>query len=123
MSGNYFEKRMAEINNAHAVAAGFPEIKVLPLGELRYLEHAAFIQEPGVYFLWKRDELVYIGQSACIAERIYQHTLNASRKDGWTRGRPIDFDLPTALPVPWPYQLAVEAVYLRAYRTPENRKR
>jgi hypothetical protein len=83
--------------------------------------------EPGVYFLWLGGDLVYIGQSRSVGERVSHHRLNRDNSRDVTTskvwGRPIEFDAQTWLAVPWPYQLAVEAAYIERLLPIENRRR
>lgn len=60
----------------------------------------------GVYFLWDADwNLAYIGQSRNIAKRVQRHKVEP----------PAAFQYATALRVPIPWQLAVEALYIAEY--------
>jgi hypothetical protein len=57
----------------------------------------------GVYFLWSPlAELVYIGQSRDVAKRVAMHKKNP----------PANFDRATYIRVPYPWQLAVERLYI-----------
>lgn len=106
-----------------SIGTDFPEINIWPIEALQQLTDGEEVKGPGVYFLWLGATLVYIGQSSDVRCRIEQHCINRTGVLGRVWGRVINFDRSTGIAVPWPYQLAVEAVYLRAYHTPENRKR
>jgi excisionase family DNA binding protein len=81
----------------------------------------------GVYFLWRSGKLVYVGQSEDVDYRVWQHIQNRENAKDFTTskvfGRPMEFDAQRWLPVPWPFHLAVELVYIRTYRPVENRRR
>jgi excisionase family DNA binding protein len=110
----------------------WPAIELLPIGQLRLLPDPLtrddmYACEPGVYFLWLGGDLVYIGQSRSVGERVSHHRLNRDNSRDVTTskvwGRPIEFDAQTWLAVPWPYQLAVEAAYIERLLPIENRRR
>ena len=48
--------------------------KVLTLDQLRGLPRVCYgIREPAVYFLWEGPQLIYIGQSEKVCDRVAQH--------------------------------------------------
>lgn len=59
----------------------------------------------GIYFLWKGDDLAYIGSSLNVKVRVAQHA--RSKKIGFTKAR--------YLPIPFPWHLSVEAAYIDRY--------
>lgn len=83
-----------------------PFIELLPLSDLRLLPRV-IPTEPvsGVYFLWDSDRLVYIGQSKNVAKRVATHKVRP----------PAKFGMATYLSIPYPWQLAVEALYIETY--------
>jgi hypothetical protein len=57
-----------------AMSRCYRRFKVLPLDQLRGLPAALpSTARSGVYFLWFGPELVYIGKSVCIGDRIFYH--------------------------------------------------
>ena len=42
------------------------------------------ISTPGIYFLWLRNKLRYIGQSKNVWSRVYQHSTNGIKFDSWS---------------------------------------
>ncbi len=96
----------------------FPNIQILPVPVLRALMDPMVVTGSGVYFLWLADDLIYIGQSECVAGRVSHHRQACQN----VFSRSFYFDVATAMPVEWPYHLAVEAAYIRAYPTKGNRK-
>jgi hypothetical protein len=65
----------------------------------------------GIYFLFDGDELVYVGQSVYITERIRQHI---RKRTPFTHFGSID--------VPWSLSLSVEIAYIHALRPRLNRR-
>lgn len=63
----------------------------------------------GVYFLFKEDELVYVGQSKDCYSRIDSHRKNGRK-----------FDLATVMPLDTQFVGQVEKALIKAYRPPEN---
>ena len=90
----------------HAAVWCPPSVTILPLSTLRSLPQVcAAEQVSGVYFLWNRDRLVYIGQSKNVPKRVASHRVKP----------PTFFDWSTYMSVPSPWQLAIEALYIEAY--------
>lgn len=88
-----------------------PAYAALSIEELRALpEVGKAAKVCGVYFLWMGDELAYIGSSANVRSRVGGHC-----SDPKTR-----FNRATYLAVEWPWQFAIEAIYIRAYRPQGN---
>jgi hypothetical protein len=95
------------------------EASALPLDQLRALPSGEAPWEPGVYFLWSLAELLYVGQSRYLLERLSRHV---RVRDGILRGKAIPF-------THWTYLLAaedeidsLESVYIRGYLPPFNEK-
>lgn len=63
----------------------------------------------GVYFLFKEDEMVYVGQSKDCYGRIEAHRTNGRK-----------FDLATVMPLDMQFVGKVEKALIKAYRPPEN---
>jgi hypothetical protein len=85
---------------------------VLPLDQLRgLLEATEDTQGAGVYFMWLRSRLVYIGQSNCIAYRLDQHIWKPRTRVTWLR---VDDET---------WRKIYEAGYVRHYAPPFNRTR
>lgn len=86
----------------------FREYQPLPLEDLRQLPAVdAMARFSGVYFLWGADgrQLVYIGQAKDIAKRIAGHRAKP----------PAPFYRATYLRVAYPWQLAIERLYIDRY--------
>jgi hypothetical protein len=95
-------------------------IEILGIEELRALpgDTGDSIDVCAVYFLWKGADLLYIGQSACLENRIYAHE---RRRDGYHAGAQIEFDSFTFLVVGLDAIDATETAYIRAYWPPHNK--
>ena len=78
-----------------------PEIQFPPLDEL---------QQPGVYFLLSRGEIVYVGQSVDMRRRIGQHFSDYSKR----------FDAVRFFPCKPEQLIAWEKRCIRAFRPPLN---
>lgn len=72
---------------------------------------------PGVYFLCKGDEVVYVGQSVVPHSRIHQHA------GGFSEGAQKDFDRAYMIPVPRERLSQVEGAFIRALRPKYNADR
>lgn len=104
-------------------------IEILPLEQLRALPEADEF-DSGIYFLWRGDELLYIGKSRTITDRI-QRLTQARRGSPLYRSthKAVPFDRHTAL-VLEKGQFAEpgldtklqlhERAYINAYRPPYN---
>jgi hypothetical protein len=107
----------------------------LSLEQLRDLTDAEAADGSGVYFLWRGDDLQYIGQSRCVGTRVYQHKVAFLYGKFWSRPvTRIQFDRATFILIDGPpyfdtpeeskafYRklLQTEAVYVTLYRTPFN---
>lgn len=92
----------------------WPKIAILSLEALRALPAlTAKDTGTGVYFLWDANEdLAYIGQSRNVAKRIARHQVEP----------PVAFQTATLMEVPFPWQLAVEQLYIEAYGQPGQRE-
>lgn len=88
---------------------------VLPLDRLRTLPEAK--AEPGIYFLWRGPQLLYIGQCDSMDRRIQVHFL--CRK-GKRQGRYYPYTRHTAMPFPEEGLDSIEYPYIQAYRPPYN---
>lgn len=83
-----------------------PAVQLLAREELEELpEIGRNAKRPGVYFLFRDDVLVYIGSSTDVRGRVGCHDLY----------RHVQFNKATFLAVPWPWHMAVEALYIRRY--------
>lgn len=78
-------------------------IKVLPLEQLRELPEAG-PYDGGIYFLWLKNELVYIGKSRQVQERIAQLKRDAVYARLVDMPRPRPFDRHTCLIVDAPME-------------------
>lgn len=122
-------KRVGMCEDCHAEATSFD---VLELDQIKALNTDDDCS--GVYFLWDRDVLQYIGQSMCIGNRINDHS--RAYNYGTLRSSPtkqIKFDKVTCLPInDKPYldakqldkvrnwMLIRERAYIEKYRPPFN---
>jgi hypothetical protein len=79
-------------------AQQYSHIRVLSLEELRALPGPAEF-DSGIYFLWRTNELVYIGKSRNLCQRAYyQATVNRYAPFHVSRtAKPIAFDCMTCL--------------------------
>lgn len=78
-------------------------IKVLPLEQIRELPEAG-PYDGGIYFLWLKGELVYIGKSRQVQERITQLKQDARYARLVDAPRPRPFDRYTCLVVDEPME-------------------
>lgn len=94
------------------------------IGDAEYLK--ALSELPGdamafdglcVYFLWRKEELLYIGQSAYLSSRLYHHE---RARDGLGVGRRIPYDRVTYLEVQFDEMNRVEIDHIEAYSPPYN---
>lgn len=93
--------------------------------ELRELPSGDPPDEPGIYFLWADDALLYIGLSMRLCDRLHRH---ARIRDGFLGGKEIPFTRHTFMEIPlgkfltdWPLR-KVESAYIRAYLPPFNQQ-
>lgn len=95
-------------------------IEILSLDGLRALpsDTGDLIDVCAVYFLWRGDELLYVGQSACLENRIFSHE---RRRDGYQAGVQIPFDRFTFLQTGKEAIDATETTYIQAYWPQYNR--
>lgn len=94
---------MTNVLIAGYVPAGF---RVLGLTTLRACMRVdAKAAQCGIYFLWNKAELNYIGSSLNVRSRVAQHT----------RAKKIAFTQARYLPIPFPWHLSVEAAYIDRY--------
>ena len=88
------------------VSWGAPAYVPMPLEQLRELPKVGRRSNvPGVYFLWYCKKLVYVGSSKHVLSRVSTHCKYA----------PVRFDAATFLAVDWPWQFAIEAIYIGHY--------
>jgi hypothetical protein len=85
-------------------------LTAIQLADLAEVSH--FACGAGVYFLWLEDSLVYIGSSANVNARVRNHELLGG----------IRFDRATFMRVEWPWQMAIELLYIDEYAPPKNRQ-
>jgi hypothetical protein len=88
-----------------------PDFKPLTLDEARalpVLDRSAI--RAGVYFLFLANDLMYIGSSINVWQRVLTHDLYKT----------AIFDTARFLAVPWPWNIAVEALHIRALAPIEN---
>lgn len=93
---------------------------MMKLSELKALpsDTGDLIDVCAVYFLWQGEELLYIGQSACLENRIFAHE---QRRDGNHAGDPIPFDSFTFIQVGIDVIDETETTYIRAFWPPHNK--
>jgi len=88
-----------------------PEFHVLSLEKIRRFRRIDLgALRPGVYFLFTGSQLQYIGSSINVRIRVTAHL----------HGKRFPFDRATYLPVPSPWHLSVEAMYIQYYRPDQN---
>jgi hypothetical protein len=114
---------------ADRIASTWAHIEIKPLEELRALKEADQF-ESGIYFLWGSDELLYIGKSRNLPDRIQR--LTQARRGSplyLASHKAVPFDRHTALvlaegPIAEPGLDAIlqlhERAYINAYRPPFN---
>jgi hypothetical protein len=97
-----------------------PMIDIMSLNELRALpgDTGDLIDVCAVYFLWRGADLLYIGQSACLENRVFAHE---RRRDGYHAGVQIPFDRYTFIQIGKEAIDATETAYIRTYRPPYNK--
>lgn len=91
--------------------------RVLPLDQLRSAGLRA--TGPGIYFLWRGPELVYIGQSLCVPDRLFQHQ---RARDGLASGKRMQFIRATSIPCAATDLTEIEYEYICTYGPPFNDK-
>lgn len=89
----------------------YPPVPLLNLDALRKLPEQRFSHAAGVYFVWRKETLYYIGSAFDFARRLKNHE---KIKEG---------DVVTCLTVNPPYHLAVEHEYIGTYWPVGNRKK
>lgn len=115
-----FQRKLAELRH----------IEVLPLDTVRQLPPAEPF-DAGIYFLWWKDDLMYIGKSANVLERLFrQSEVNKLTHHQFSQtAKCIHFDRHTCLVVErgqvksqrLDYQLRdLERAYIAAYEPPCN---
>jgi hypothetical protein len=88
-----------------------PAISILTIPELLALpEIGSNARRAGVYFLFAGHLIQYIGSSHNVRTRVLSHDFPHG----------ILFDKATYMPVQWPWQLAVEAMYIKHYKPSDN---
>lgn len=93
------------------VRVSCPSLVLLGKTELIELPVVSEYSRNGVYFLWKQAELLYVGQSVNIWDRMYQHGRTPKL---------ASYDKATWLYVDWPWHLAFEAAYIKELKPPMN---
>jgi hypothetical protein len=95
--------------------------ELLELEALRRLpDDVMTAEDPCLYFLWKGDELLYIGGTTQCCERISRHIRDRNYKSA-QNGRPVPFDRYTFLHVPDRFELwKLETEYQTRYDPPYN---
>lgn len=94
---------------------------LLELEALRRLpDDVMAVDEQCLYFLWGGDELLYIGASLQVSERISRHTRDRNHRSA-INGRPVPFDRHTFLEVASRRELwRLETAYQMHYDPPCN---
>lgn len=103
---------------------------ILSLDELRGLSSGEPPWDSGVYFLWRGQELLYVGMSKYLPDRLVGHALC---RDGLRTGKRIPFDQYTFIVFQvWVEEILdhtkleelrnLEATYIRQYLPPFNDK-
>lgn len=64
---------------------------------------------PGIYFLFKAGELIYIGKSRNMRKRVYEHKMTKR-----------DFDAVTYVEAPEAWLARLEAAYIAEFKPPQN---
>ena len=107
------------------------DVKILTLDELRVLPECGDM-DAGIYFLWRKDELLYIGKSRQICHRLVLH--DWSRMYGHSRAKKpkmIPYDRHTCIVVEsgrWIVDIdalnekmkPIERAYIAHYQPPFN---
>lgn len=127
----YVQRRLAELKrlcwqsrNGHKVLAPpdrtaildadhwpAPTIEILSIPQLLSLpEIGGNARRAGIYFLFAGELIQYIGSSRDVRTRVLGHDFQHE----------ILFDKATYMPVQWPWQLAVEALYISHYKPHGN---
>lgn len=90
-----------------------PPTALLSIDELRALPRRITYRAGGVYFLWRDDELLYIGRTFLFGQRIGMHEFKAQ----------IPFDSCSVIVCAEPLSREdLEQAYIRAFTPPYNRK-
>lgn len=101
---------------------GFERIEapkdIYPLDILRTVGAAEIPETSGIYFLWHGPQLLYVGQSSNLSNRIYSHSRAAGARHGLVKQ--IPFARCTFITCPEGYRFELETKYIRAYRPPYN---
>lgn len=90
---------------------------ILPLDQLRAIGDTAM--GSGIYFLWRRAELLYVGQSVEVPTRLETHR---RCRDGFLRGKAMAFDRATSMSCPAEAMTKLEYEYICTYGPPLNDK-
>jgi excinuclease UvrABC nuclease subunit len=106
-------------------------VTVLALSDMRLLPEEVGDYDSGLYFLWNKDALLYIGKAAQIVYRLYRHQrankYQAVRTGCWEKR--IPFDRYTCLVVSSELEitdrlrsalLEMESAYIARYQPPFN---
>lgn len=95
--------------------------ELLDIEALRKLpDDVMVVDEQCVYFLWKGDELLYVGASGEVSHRIGRHIRDRRFRSAQS-GVFIDFNRTTFLEVPDRRQLwEIESAYQHQYNPPCN---
>lgn len=90
-----------------------PSVSLLSIAEIERLPTPTErLTASGIYFLWRGDDLIYIGSSENVHQRITGH-INTGESE---------FTAATFLAVPSPWHLALEALYIRKFRPRLNKQ-
>lgn len=102
---------------------GWARVKVpthiLPLDMLRALPTGEPPDSGGVYFLWRGPQLLYVGLTRYLGERLFQHRM---ARDGMRAGKPIPFTRYTFKEMPDSEIEGFESDYILSYMPPYNDK-
>jgi len=95
--------------------------EILDLEALRNLQSDVMeVKDPCLYFLWKNDELLYIGGTTQSCDRIKRHIRDRNYKSA-INGRPVPFNCYTFLEVHDRFELwKLEEQYQKHYDPPYN---
>jgi len=97
-----------------------PSEELLTLEQLRALPRDDPHRETCVYFLWRGDDLLYIGQTKDLENRIEDHQFaELIPFEWWTYIACKHFDRCELTAI---HRVDLEAAYIRRYAPPHNRK-
>jgi hypothetical protein len=108
-TGREFPRKLTIASKGKEIS--FEDIRDIPpeLLRLKNLRHVPKIYEdPGVYFLCREGEIIYVGASVAVAKRVMEHTDK-------------NYDHAYYIPVPVPSMAEVEGAFIRHFKPKENR--